>query len=188
MPRVSLILPSVNNRAMFWARKFSELEVEHGKGFDFIGDRITRESDIVVGGDSKLYYNFTTLPKDIFVHNHPGPMSPLSFEDVNVAVNSRVQKMIVTHKHGFTSMDFTTADELILRAYLPNWFKDVCERNENLLRQLTSENRKSKINPITLLVENYYKLYDSSVRDLTEFANYTGALFENVNWRVKGFK
>lgn len=191
MPGISKIPENINKYALEWARKICKEPVENGIGFDFIGgntffDRVLQESPVYKGTEHHLVnFDFRGEPHDIFVHNHPLG-SPLSMEDVFIAVNKKVKKIFASTQCGFTSLDFTPITESaeMSRNTMEIWADQAVRDSHKYKEELDNvtsieKNPKEKI---WVSIENNIKLQEYLNEKLKEFAKFSGAIFENLWW------
>lgn len=180
MIRISKIPENINRYAIECARKICNEPVENGKGIDFNLDKIFSESDLFKGEKDHLFYDFGDNPKDIFVHNHPRNV-PLSFNDINTAVEKGIKKIFASTKDSFTSMDFTTINESISKNDIGLWIIDADKKSLNVVKESNSKINGSNFD-LGITLFNILKFREYLNGKLQEFAKFSGAIFENVKW------
>lgn len=173
MPTISQIPEFVNRYAIDCAYQIRAASIEYGKGLDYSGNKIVRESELVQGKLSSLYYDFNNGPKDIFVHNHPKGAS-LNFTDIALAMQKKVKKIYASTKEGFTAMDFTTMDKSIDIGYLNLWAIAAKGDSQKYLDKSMKEIREA--NSIFVPFKDFLS------RKLEQFVKISGATFEKVKW------
>lgn len=184
MPGISRIPENINQYAIQWAKKICHEPIENGKGLDFHRGRIIQESRVCIGSSNSLNnYDFRYEPKDIFVHNHPYG-SPLSLYDVSTAAFLKMKKIFASAKHGYTAMDFTTAYDHITSEDMDNWAIKANKECMDFIRDLdrTVDLEQDSGKRIMVAELNNIKIADYLRTKLQQFAEYSGATFENVKW------
>lgn len=191
MPGISKIPDNINKYAIEWARRICKEPIENGIGFDFMCrdtflDRVLQESPVYKGTEHKLgNFDFEREPHDIFIHNHPVDL-PLSLDDVFVAVEKKIKKIFASTNFGFTSLDFTPIIECkeVSRNTMEQWaYHKSREANKYVdeLNHISEMEQNPKEKP-WVIMGNHIKCYDYLTSMLEEFANFSGAIFEKVDW------
>lgn len=179
MANISQIPENINKYAIEWARKICTEPIENAKGLDFWQGKITEESDIFSGQKSTVNYDFKFDPKDIFVHNHPQG-TPLSIDDINAAVRSKIKKIFASTKDGYTALDLTPIEESpeISRNTMEFWTMDAVENQNNFF----TEFQKKVINENISREDGTKIVTEYLLGKINDFCKWTGAIFENIKW------
>jgi len=179
---ISQIPESINRYAVDWAYKIRDRSVECAKGFDIKDGKVFDESDLMIGLQNSINYDFKYDPKDIIVHDHPGIISaPLSFQDIYVSVNNGVKKIFASTPEGYTSMDFTTRENIVSKKSIVEWLKNAITEQKCLQSELRSEYRD--FNASSLQSEKMgLILREFLIRKMDDFSRLTGSTFEKIKW------
>lgn len=184
MPTVSQIPEFVNRYAVECAYKICDAPIEYAKGIAYKNDRIVKESKFIPGTNKGVTYDSINGPKDIFVHNHPNqplePDSPLNFTDIRMAICAGTKKIFASTNEGFTAVDFTTANQSPKSIY--RWAYDADNETDELMKELDSKSLKSDFD-FEIISNNLAQFHDFLITKLNAFANFSGAIFENVKWK-----
>lgn len=190
MTGISKIPQNINQYAIQWAKKICNEPIEKGKGMDFVCNdtfchEVLQESDLIEGTQHHVNYDFRYDPHDIFVHNHPLG-TPLSIDDINAAAQAKVKKIFASTKEGYTSLDLTTIEESpeVSRNTMGLWAMDANQEADILVSQLNQEmaTKKDPLEQFFAVLNSQKRLNDFLTEKLSQFANFTGAIFENVKW------
>lgn len=175
---VSKIPENINKYAIEWAHKISDKPIECAKGIDFGAGKVLAESGIVRGSENQVDYNFSRLPKDIYIHNHPAntPLNPL---DIDVAIRRNVKKIIASTSDGFCSIDFTTINKHISKSEMEHWNDNATKETLKTFEELNEKAKKPNANILELTMT----LTKCIKQKLEEFAKFSGAIFEDVKWQ-----
>lgn len=184
MPTVSQIPEFVNRYAIDCAYKICDAPKEYAKGIAYKDNKIVRESKFISGTSKGVTYDYISGPKDIFVHNHPNqplePDSPLNFTDIRMAICAGTKKIFASTNNGFTAIDLTTAEQSPKSLY--SWAYDADVETDELIKELDAKSLKSDFD-FEIVSNNLAQLNTFLRTKLTAFANFSGAIFENVKWK-----
>lgn len=183
MPKVSKISDFVNKYATEWAYEISYKPIEYGKGINYRGDKIIRESELMPGRINGIDYPLA-CPKDIFVHNHVGSgpfYSPLNFKDIDMALKIGVKKIFASTIEDFSAMDFTTVPKSLSKNSLRIWVDSANKETDDLMKKLNFD-KMNELEDIFEIMRNNPKLNSYLIEKLKDFAKFSGAIFENIKW------
>lgn len=168
MADISKIPSAVNGYAQICARKISYQPIEYVMGFDYSANgKITKQSLPVRGitENTTCAMDFDSIPAKIIVHNDEEHI--LSIHDILIALSRETDKIFSSDKkHGYTAMDFTTINKG--RKELKLW---IYKAQSEFVNEDISQKLKMKKD-----LNNYFE------KKLKEFAEFSGAIFENVKW------
>lgn len=174
---VSKIPADINNYAIQWAHKIARQPIEYAKGINFNAEKILQESDLIKGSENSVKYNFLNQPKDIYIHNHPGN-TPLNPVDIDVAIRRNIKKMFAATTEGFCAIDFTTVKKGVSKSQLQKWNESATKESIKTFEKLNKKamEKNANITELTKILSDYLKSI------LSEFADFSGAIFEDVKW------
>lgn len=169
MTGISKIPSAINGYAQICARKISYQNIEHVMGFDYDDKgKIIKQSQPVRGvtENSTCAMDFDSIPAKIIVHNDEAHI--LSIHDIIIALSRKADKIFSSDKNnGYTAMDLTTINKE--KNELDLWLYKAQSEFENSDISKTLKTKKD--------LNNYFE------KKLKEFAEFSGAIFENVKWK-----
>lgn len=179
MPGISKIPENINKYAINWARKICREPIEFTKSVNYSNGKVLNDNfNLIKGNSTQCLINVKSNHPDILIHNHPNN-TMLDFQDICTAIKAHAKKILASGVNGFTAMDFTTASKSDLE--MLSWAHKANQETQKFVKEMIKKVKATKTG-FSAYVEGYINTQEYLSKKLKEFADFSKATFENVEW------